>query len=162
MEELSETPEPTLSPETMRFLSDWNASHVESGPPLVPKIAYEVMVEFEKRGDLKNATLAGLKGLLHSSGSHRKGLTNKLRRLAHKQVHGFAESLRNQGRDDSLDNRLRNPEQGPGFSPYAISLLGELGDAASLADLDVIRTKCMEPKKQTQAQNAMDAIRKRS
>lgn len=162
MEEPSEAPEPTLSPDAERFLSGWNAARVESGPPLLPKLAYELTAHFEKQGDLRNATLAGLKGLLHSSGTLRKGLTSKLKRLARKQVHGFAESLRNQGRDDSLDNRLRNPEQSPTFSPYAISLLGELGDAAALADLDVIRTRCMEPKKQAQAEGAMDAIRRRS
>ncbi len=162
MEAPPESPEPTLSPDAIRLLSDWNTAKIETGPPLLPKIAYEVMVEFEKKGDWKNATLAGLKGLLHSSGTHRKGLTAKLKRLAHKQVHGFAEALRNQGRDDSLDSRLRNPEQGPGFSPYALSLVGELGDAACLADLDVIHKRCMEPKKQAQAQGAMDAIRKRS
>ncbi len=162
MEALSEEPEPTLSPESQRLLSDWNTARIESGPPLMPKIAYELMAHFEKKADMRNATLCGLKGLMHSAGTHRKGLTSKLKRLAQKQVHGFAENLRNQGRDDSLDNRLRNPEQSAQFSPYAISLLGELGDGAALADLDIVRTKCMEPKKQAQAAAAMDAIRKRS
>jgi len=155
-------PEPTLSPDAIRLLSDWNLGRIEAGPPLSPKTAYEVLVHFEKLGDLRSATLAGLKGLLHSSGAHRKGLTSKLKRLAHKQVHGFAEALRNQGRADSLSGYLRNPEQTSTFSPYAISLLGELGDGAALADLDVIKARCMEPKKQAQAAAAMDAIRKRS
>ena len=160
MEEPSTASEPR-SPDAERLFSDWNPSRVEQGPPLDPRLALELLDLFEQQGRFKDATLAGLKGLQHHSGKNRKTLTHRLLRLAERQVRAYSLALRNQGRMDSLFENVRNPEAGPSFSPYAISLLGELGETRHLADLGVIRDRCMELKKRTQAAAAITAIKER-